>query len=50
VIYICVEGFLDVECQNILYSLNKGETILLPATVSKLKLLAQNADVLEVYL
>lgn len=50
VIYICVEGRLEIEYLNKLYSLNIGETLLLPASVDKLKLVAIKADVLEVYL
>ena len=50
VIYICVEGSLEIKCKNKSYFLHKGETILLPANVNKLKLIAQNAKILEVYL
>lgn len=50
VIYMCVEGFLEIKYEKKLYSLNKGETILLPANVNKLRLIAQSTDILEVYL
>ena len=50
VIYICVEGVLDVEYEGVIFSLNKGETILFPASVNKVKLVAFHADLLEVYL
>ena len=38
VIYMCVEGSLSLECKEGTYTLNKGETILLPATTGLVQL------------
>lgn len=40
VIYMCVEGGMTLECQNEIYTLNKGESILLPAAINSVKLIA----------
>lgn len=40
VIYMCVEGGLTLECQNETYTLNKGESLLIPAAINHVKLLA----------
>lgn len=50
VIYMCVDGSFDIECEEQLIHMNKGETILLPATVSQIILSANQAKILEVYL
>ncbi len=42
VIYMCVDGALKLECHNETYTLNKGETILIPATINLVKLTALN--------
>lgn len=49
VIYICVEGSLDIECNGSNYSLTKGETILFPATIKKVNLNTKYAKVISVY-
>ena len=48
VIYMCVEGSLEITYENIIFNLNKGETILLPAVINKVKLTSARADILEV--
>lgn len=50
VIYMCVSGCLEIEYNNTIYNLIKGETILIPACINHLKLTAVSADILEVSL
>ena len=50
VIYMCVEGALEVDCNGEKIQMEKGETILLPASIAKSKLIAKQATILEVYL
>src|SRR5690606_22034979 len=51
VIYMCVEGAAVLECDGTDHSLNKGETILLPAAIKQVKLKADKTSrVLEVSL
>ncbi|WP_456463005.1 type I phosphomannose isomerase catalytic subunit [Lutibacter sp.] len=50
VIYICVEGNLEVEYNNKLFSLNMGETLLLPAIINQVKLKSIYSSLLEVFL
>ncbi len=50
VIYMCVDGSFDIEWEEQLIHMNKGETILLPAAVSQVILSANQAKILEVYL
>ena len=51
VIYMCVEGAAVLECGGVDHSLNKGETILLPAAIKQVKLKADKTSrVLEVSL
>ena len=50
VIYMCVEGSFDIEWEEQSIHMNKGETILLPATVSQIILSSNQARILEVYL
>lgn len=50
VIYICVEGCIDVECNNTNYKMEQGETLLLPASLNFLKLDSHDAVLLEVSL
>ena len=50
VIYMCVDGYLEIEYKNKIFTLDKGETILLPATINQLKLKSSNATILEVFL
>ena len=50
VIYMCVSGSLEISHADDTYTLNTGETILLPATVNAVKITASQADLLEIYL
>ncbi|OYX26156.1 MAG: mannose-6-phosphate isomerase [Flavobacteriales bacterium 32-35-8] len=51
VIYMCVEGGAVLEYANVTFSLNKGETILLPAAIDYVKLKAEKKSrILEVSL
>lgn len=50
VIYMCVDGSFDIEWVDESIHLDKGETILLPATVSQIILRSNQARILEVYL
>ncbi|QOD60346.1 class I mannose-6-phosphate isomerase [Polaribacter haliotis] len=52
VIYICVDGSLELKFDNEIYQLKKGETILLPASIDKIELntVSKNSKILEVYL
>lgn len=50
VIYICVDGYLEIEYKNKTFTLNKGETLLLPAIIDQIKLKSDAADILEVSL
>lgn len=49
IIYICVEGALELIYENETYNLVKGETIFLPAAIKNVILKASQADVIEVY-
>jgi len=50
VIYMCVEGSFNIDYEGQLYSIYKGETILLPATISQIVLESNQAKIVEVYL
>jgi len=52
VIYMCVDGSLELNHNSESYSLKKGETILLPASINtvELKSLSKQSKLLEVYL
>lgn len=50
VIYICVEGEVNIESNNKIYNLKMGETLLIPACVNKIKIKADNSVLLEVYI
>tara|TARA_R110002126_G_scaffold30602_4_gene99830 strand:+ start:7791 stop:8765 length:975 start_codon:yes stop_codon:yes gene_type:complete len=50
VIYICISGSVNIIENNITYSLKYGETILLPASIQNIQLIAkEDSEVLEVY-
>lgn len=49
VIYMCVEGSCEIECYNKSYNIGIGETILLPACLEQVKIEAENAILLEIY-
>ena len=50
VIYMCVEGEMDLVCNDTEYKLAQGETILLPASINHVDLKSKNSKFLEVYL
>lgn len=50
VIYVCVEGLVYVVYNNQDYNLKIGETLLIPAGINHLKINADQAVLLEVYL
>lgn len=50
VIYICTAGKLELIVNNDVYSLKKGETIVLPGVIKSIELVpSQTAEILEVY-
>ncbi len=49
VIYMCVEGAIDVISEETTFTIQQGETLLLPASLKKIALKAEDAKVLEVY-
>ena len=49
IIYMCVEGTVNVISEGETYTINNGETLLIPATLNNISLKADNAKVLEVY-
>jgi len=46
---MCVEGTVNVISEGETYTINNGETLLIPATLNIISLKADNAKVLEVY-
>lgn len=48
-IYICVEGVLDIYYNSAHFQIEQGETLLLPATLDFVKLNSNNAVAIEVY-
>ncbi|WP_400076526.1 type I phosphomannose isomerase catalytic subunit [Winogradskyella sp. R77965] len=50
VIYICVEGKMEINYNNQIISLTKGETILVPANIAFLSFNSKDAKLLEVFL
>ena len=50
VIYVCVGGLLNIVENGITYTLTKGESLLIPAFIKNIELIAEDkAEVLEVY-
>lgn len=49
VIYMCVEGKVDIICEGRFYTVKNGETLLIPACKKNITLKADDAKVLEVY-
>jgi mannose-6-phosphate isomerase len=49
VIYICVEGSVEITYQDEHYLIIQGETLLLPATLKRIYLRAKSGKLLEVY-
>jgi len=50
IIYICVDGELSIEVNDFSTSINKGETILVPASIKEFTLSSEYAKLLEVYI
>ena len=46
---MCVEGSVDIISEETTYTVNNGETLLVPAALNTIALKAGNAKVLEVY-
>lgn len=49
VIFMCVEGVMDLLYEGEVYIINNGETLLLPASINKVELQSNKAKVLEVF-
>ena len=49
VIYICVDGEVSIDTENGKEHLQKGETILLPASIKDYSLQSKGGKLLEVY-
>ena len=49
IIYMCVEGSIEIICEEESYHIKNGETLLLPASLKNISLKSENAKVLEVY-
>lgn len=47
---MCVDGDVELELENQKFSLQKGETVLFPATINHLKIESNHAVILEVFL
>lgn len=50
VIYMCVEGKAEISINDHSENLKKGQSLLIPASVEKVKLKADLAEILEVYI
>ena len=50
VIYISLTGTAKIVVENETYTLQKGETILLPATLNTIEIEAENTEIIEVYM
>lgn len=50
VVYLCVDGTVEISSGGELFTLSKGETILIPATTEILKLNSEGANLLEIYI
>jgi len=51
VVYMCIDGNLIIECNNEKTIVNKGETVLIPASISEVGLIPEyQATLLEVYI
>ena len=50
IIYICIHGNMEIQYQNEIYPLKKGETILLPASLNAIKIHSVTlSEIIEVY-
>lgn len=50
VIFMCVKGKVQIVIEDMMEKMQQGETILIPASIAKVKLLSENAHLLEVYI
>ncbi|WP_397363802.1 type I phosphomannose isomerase catalytic subunit [Olleya sp. R77988] len=50
VIFMCVEGHLDLIWEDQSFTLKKGETLLLPASIKNISLSSSSSELIEVYL
>ena len=50
IIYMCVEGTLDVTADNYTETLKMGETVLLPAITKEVSINSENGKLLEIYI
>ena len=48
-IYMCVEGKVDISTETSIDTISKGETLLIPANIKNFKLNAKHGKLLEVY-
>jgi mannose-6-phosphate isomerase len=48
-IYICVDGEVEIQTDNFSEKIIKGETILVPASINSFQITSKNATLLEVY-
>ena len=49
IIYMCVEGSVSIISKEKTYTVNIGETLLLPSSIKNAELKSENAKILEVY-
>ncbi len=49
IIYMCVEGSAEISANEFTETINKGETILLPAAIKNYRVYSEKATLLEVY-
>jgi len=50
IIYMCVNGEVEIEVNGYLESIEQGQTLLIPAVNKKVNFFAENAELLEVYI
>lgn len=50
IIYMCVHGEVEIEVNGYLERIEQGQTLLIPAVNKKVNFIAENAELLEVYI
>ncbi len=50
IIYVCVDGKLEILYDSESIEISKGETLLIPASIENLRLKSENASLLEIYI
>lgn len=50
VIYICLDGFATIVTAEGIFNIQKGESILLPATIKQTEIQSNEAEIIEVYM